>query len=364
MTKFKYFCSKINYMFKIIAIIGARPQFIKHAPVEIELSKDFNLITIHTGQHYDNNMSKVFFDELKIKKPQYTLNLGGMSHGKQTGSMMMEIEDIVLAEKPDGILVYGDTNSTLAGALVGAKLHIPVFHIEAGLRSYNKDMPEEINRILTDHVSALFFIPSNIAKENLAKENIKDNVFNVGDVMYDMIKIAERKGFLNDNVDYPYYYITLHRPYNVDQKERLKLLLETINALDKKAIFSIHPRTKNKMKGFEMNSENYTNIKFIDPVSYFDNINLTYNSDGLITDSGGMQKEAFWLKKKCITVRPETEWLETLEYKWNSLVFDGPEIIIDLIQEEPGYYNKEAYGDGNASYKIRVEILKYLNNKM
>lgn len=364
MTKFKYFCSKIKCMFKIIAIIGARPQFIKHAPVEIELSKDFNLITIHTGQHYDINMSKVFFDELKIKKPQYTLNLGGMSHGKQTGLMMVEIEDIVLEEKPDGILVYGDTNSTLAGALVGAKLHIPVFHIEAGLRSYNKDMPEEVNRVLTDHVSDLFFIPSNIARENLEKENIKHNVFNAGDVMFDMIKIAQSKGFLNEGIEYPYYYITLHRPYNVDEKERLKLLLETINSLDKKAIFSTHPRTKNKMMGFEMNFDRYPNIKFIDPVSYFDNINLIYNSDGLITDSGGMQKEAYWLKKKCITVRPETEWLETLENKWNSLVFDKPERIIDLIQQIPGLYNEEAYGKGNASYNIRIEILKYLNNKI
>ncbi|HHH54980.1 MAG TPA: UDP-N-acetyl glucosamine 2-epimerase, partial [Bacteroidetes bacterium] len=173
-------------MQKVLAIIGARPQFIKHAPVELELQKEFELVTIHTGQHYDDNMSKVFFDELKISKPEYILDLGGYSHGKQTGMMMMQIEDIVTKQKPDAILVYGDTNSTLAGALVGAKLHIPVFHIEAGLRSYNKSMPEEINRVLADHVSDMFFIPSEAARKNLENEGIYDNIFNVGDVMYDM----------------------------------------------------------------------------------------------------------------------------------------------------------------------------------
>lgn len=347
-------------MYKIIAIIGARPQFIKHAPVELSLRNSFDLVTIHTGQHYDENMSSVFFNELEIQKPEYMLSLGGLSHGKQTGLMMSEMEDIVLKEKPDGILVYGDTNSTLAGALVAAKLHIPVFHIEAGLRSFNKSMPEEINRILTDHVSDMFFIPSETARKNLNNEGISKNIFNVGDVMYDMVKLAFDKGYLKKNSTDPYYYITLHRPYNVDEKERLKTLLEVINSLDRKAMFSIHPRTRSKMKQFNMGFDNYKNIEFIDPVSYFENVNYIFNSSGLITDSGGMQKEAYWLKKKCITMRPETEWVETLENGWNTLVFDNPNELIELIGQNPGLYTDEAYGDGNASDSIRKEILNYL----
>lgn len=346
-------------MQKVLAIIGARPQFIKHAPVELELQKEFELVTIHTGQHYDDNMSKVFFDELKISKPEYILDLGGYSHGKQTGMMMMQIEDIVTKQKPDAILVYGDTNSTLAGALVGAKLHIPVFHIEAGLRSYNKSMPEEINRVLADHVSDMFFIPSETARKNLENEGIYDNIFNVGDVMYDMILLAQKNGLLTSNKKSDYYYVTLHRPYNVDDKNRLKELLNLLNSLDKKAVFSIHPRTRNKMKNFGLNIEDYKNIMFIDPVSYFDNINYIYNSTGLITDSGGMQKEAYWLKKKCVTIRSETEWIETLENGWNHLAFDDLNTIPDLIKLEPGTYFENIYGDGKAAEKIKTKIIEF-----
>ena len=348
-------------MQKILAIIGARPQFIKHAPVELELRKEFNLVTVHTGQHYDDNMSKVFFDELNISKPEYVLELGGMSHGKQTGMMMMQIEDIVLDEEPDAILIYGDTNSTLAGALVGAKLHIPVFHIEAGLRSFNKSMPEEVNRVLADHVSDMFFIPSETARANLHKEGIEHNVFNVGDVMYDMILLAGKNGLMKNSDQSGYYYVTLHRPYNVDIESRLTEILKMLNSLDKTAIFAIHPRTRKKMGNFGLKMNNFGNIKFIDPVSYFENINYIYNCDGLITDSGGMQKEAYWLKKKCITVRPETEWIETLENKWNTLVFDDLKKIGDIANIQPGEYKKEIYGNGNASEKIKTEILNYFN---
>ncbi len=350
-------------MQKILAIIGARPQFIKHAPVELELRKEFNLVTIHTGQHYDDNMSKVFFNELNISKPEYILELGGMSHGKQTGMMMMQIEDIVLDEEPDAILIYGDTNSTLAGALVGAKLHIPVFHIEAGLRSFNKSMPEEVNRVLADHVSDMFFIPSETARINLHKEGIEHNIFNVGDVMYDMILLAGKTGLMNNSDQSGYYYVTLHRPYNVDIESRLTEILKMLNSLDKPAIFAIHPRTRKKMENFGLKMNDFGNIKFIDPVSYFENINYIYNCDGLITDSGGMQKEAYWLKKKCITVRPETEWIETLENRWNTLVFNDLKKIGDIAIIQPGEFKEDIYGNGNASEKIRLEIKKYFKNK-
>ena len=347
---------------KIIAIIGARPQFIKHAPIELELSKAFEMVTVHTGQHYDKNMSDVFFDELGMQAPKYMLATGGQSHGAQTGQMMIEIEEIVLAEKPDGVLVYGDTNSTLAGALVGSKLHIPIFHVEAGLRSFNKKMPEEINRIMTDHVSSLFFIPSDLARVNLNNEGISENIYTVGDVMYDMIKLSLERKLVKRTVQKdPYYYCTLHRPYNVDKEERLKILLFSLNSLDKKVIFAIHPRTRHRMTAFGMYMDNYTNIEFIDPVSYFSNVNYLLNSSGLITDSGGMQKEAFWLKKNCVTIRTETEWVETLENNWNTLVFDDLSSIKNQMTVKPGEHNDTVYGDGNASAKIRIEISKYFN---
>ena len=346
---------------KIISVIGARPQFIKHAPVELELRKEFELITVHTGQHYDQKMSNIFFDELKINHPDYTLESGGYSHGKQTGMMLIELEDIIMREKPDAILVYGDTNSTLAGALAGAKLNLPVFHIEAGLRSYNKTMPEEINRVLTDHVSSMFFIPSEIARENLNKEGIFNHIHSVGDVMYDMIKISLDKGFLKNEFTEPYYYITLHRPYNVDEKERLLYVLQSLDKLDKKVVFAIHPRTRQRMKTYKMELNGFPNINFIEPVSYFENISLIANSDGLITDSGGMQKEAYWLKKRCITIRTETEWVETLQNSWNRLVFENLDDLVSEFKEKLGDHNEGIYGDGHASTRIKEEIIRFFN---
>lgn len=346
---------------KIISVIGARPQFIKHAPVELQLSKEFELITIHTGQHYDHKMSSIFFDELKIKLPDHTLASGGFSHGKQTGLMMIEIEEIVLNENPDAILVYGDTNSTLAGALVGSKLNIPVFHIEAGLRSFNKSMPEEINRVLTDHVSSVFFIPSETARNNLNREGIFDQIYNVGDVMYDMIALSLEKGFLINSHVQPYYYVTLHRPYNVDGKDRLNYVLHSLDMLDKKVIFAIHPRTRQRMMNYGFGINDFSNINFIDPVSYFENISLIANSDGLITDSGGMQKEAYWLKKRCITVRTETEWIETLQNGWNTLMFESLTDLNRELKKELGVYNYGIYGSGNASARIKEEIINFFN---
>jgi UDP-GlcNAc3NAcA epimerase len=352
-------------MKKVIAIIGARPQFIKHFAFESEVKDAFHLVTVHTGQHYDENMSKVFFDELGMKKPDYLLQSGGGNHGEQTGKMMIEIEKIVLDEKPDAVLVYGDTNSTLAGALVASKLHIPVFHIEAGLRSFNKEMPEEINRVLTDHVSDILFVPSQLAVDNLHKEGIQDNIRIVGDIMKDLVIKSVKSGWLKpvDNVSEPYYYATLHRPYNTDDKDRLVYVLNTLSALDKKVVFAIHPRTRNFMKAYSLNEDSYPNIRFIDPQGYFNNLSYLYYADGLITDSGGMQKEAYWLGKKCITIRKETEWTETLEDEDNVLMFYDLSELKDKIKTKAICKNNDLYGDGSTGSCIVRQINDYFLTK-
>lgn len=346
-------------MKKVIAVVGARPQFIKHAAIDIAGKKCINLVTIHTGQHYDDNMSKIFFEQLKITHPDYMLKIGGYDHGEQTGLMMIEIEKILKIEKPDAVLVYGDTNSTLAGALVAAKLHVPVIHVEAGLRSYNKLMPEEVNRVLTDHISDLLFATSEIAVRNLEKEGINIGVLNVGDVMHDMIRVASK--ILPKEERDPYIYVTLHRPYNVDDSDRLKNILDALQKLNLPVIFPIHPRTWNRMAEYRLSEKNYDNISFIKPLSYFENIRLLYSSVGLITDSGGMQKEAYWLKKKCITIRTETEWVETLENGWNTLLFNNFYDLNEIHKPVLGPY-KELYGNGKAAEEIVERIRMFLND--
>lgn len=337
-------------MKKIIAIIGARPQFIKHFPLELACREKLELVTIHTGQHYDQNMSKVFFDELGMSKPNYQLSLGGGTHGQQTGTMMIEIEKIVLEEKPDYVLVYGDTNSTLAGALVAGKLHIPIVHVEAGLRSYNKQMPEEINRVLTDHISELMFVPSEISVSNLRKEGIEQGVQVVGDIMKDLVNYCTEHNFaIRPSYDFEYYYATVHRPYNTDEKERLNYVLGAMNSVDKKVVFAIHPRTRNAMKKYGMLESDFDNIVFIEPQSYFSNMGHLKYSSGLITDSGGMQKEAYWLQKKCITMRSETEWVETLSGGANHLVFEDLSSINDLLSTSKVEFDPFLYGKANAA---------------
>lgn len=350
-------------MKKVIAIVGARPQFIKHFAFELEAKKVFNLKTIHTGQHYDENMSHIFFNELGMLQPDYLLTLGGGNHGHQTGSMMIEIETILLNEEPDLIVVYGDTNSTLAGSLVAAKLQIPIAHIEAGLRSYNKEMPEEINRVLTDHISDMLFVPSELSSKNLEKEGIIDNVYIVGDIMKDLVLKAVEKEWLQtpEHLSNTYYYVTLHRPYNTDNKVRLEYVLDSLNKLDRRAVFSIHPRTKNSMKLFDLLEEEYSNITFIDPQSYFQSLGYLYHSEGLITDSGGMQKEAYWIQKKCITVRKETEWVETLNNDANRLLFNDLTDINKIFAYSNSEYDKFLYGNGRTSKEIVSTCLKFLN---
>ena len=346
---------------KVIAIIGARPQFIKHYPFEVEAKKHFDLVTIHTGQHYDENMSKVFFDQLGMSKPDYMLSLGGGSHGAQTGKMMIEIEEIVKTENPDAMVVYGDTNSTLAGALVAGKLHVPIAHIEAGLRSYNQNMPEEINRVLTDHISKLLLVPSQQSVKNLEKEGLKDGVHVVGDIMKDLVMMCVKDKVIgNKKVDEDYFYVTLHRPYNVDEKDRLKYVLEALAQLNKKVVFAAHPRTQNKLKEFGLESLIYphTNIELIDPQPYFENLSYLQHSSGLITDSGGMQKEAYWLKKMCITIRSETEWVETLKGNCNILLFEDLSQLGEIESNKNLSFEDDLYGDGYAASKICENILK------
>jgi UDP-GlcNAc3NAcA epimerase len=305
-------------------------------------------------------MSNVFFDQLGMRKPDYLLNNGGGNHGEQTGKMLIEIEAIIQKEKPAGIVVYGDTNSTLAGALVGSKLHYPVYHIEAGLRSFNKKMPEEINRILTDHVSSLLFVPSQGAVENLQNEGIINGVFLVGDIMKDLVKyVIENEILKIKSKNEKYYYVTIHRPYNTDYKARLIEIFENLNSLKELVIFALHPRTKEFAKKYDIKIDQYKNIEFIEPQSYFENLNFLYNSEALITDSGGMQKEAYWLQKKCATIRKETEWTETIDLEGNSLIFDNLSGLEKQLVSKPSVWDPNLYGNGNTAKAIVDKIIEY-----
>ena len=347
---------------RIIAIIGARPQFIKHFAFEKACEGKLELITVHTGQHYDSNMSEIFFNQLGMKDPNYMLGVGSENHGTQTAKIMIEVEKILENEKPDGMVVYGDTNSTLAGALVAVKLHIPLFHVEAGLRSYNKEMPEEVNRLLTDHISLGLFVPSNIAIQNLKKEGIVEGVYNVGDIMKDLVDYVINHGLIKEKkIEEDYYYVTIHRPYNTDSIERLSYVLNSLNKLSLKVVMAIHPRTANLMSTFRLEKDNYENINFIEPQSYFENLSYLNHSAGLITDSGGMQKEAYWLEKKCVTIRKETEWLETLVNESNTLIFENLSELQNILDKITTIWDSKLYGDGHCSEKIVNQILIDLN---
>lgn len=350
-------------MKKIIAIIGARPQFIKHAPVQMAIKESnlaIELKSIHTGQHYDENMSDVFFKELGLAPPDYMLEIGSHRHGRQTGRMMEKIEDVVVKEKPSAILVYGDTNSTLAGALVAAKLQIPIIHVEAGLRSFNRAMPEEINRVMTDHLSDILIAPTDVAVKNLENEGITEGVFRTGDIMLDMLELAMESGLVKDSADAGNYLLaTIHRPYNTDKESRLRSILDCLNGQQLPVKCPMHPRTVNLAKSFGIDLERFTRIEVLPPASYFENLNLMYNARAIITDSGGVQKEAYFLKKQCVTLRPETEWVETLQNGWNTLVFEHLERVKEILGTPPGAYIEDLYGSGNAREEL-VSILATL----
>jgi UDP-GlcNAc3NAcA epimerase len=345
---------------KICAIVGARPQFVKHAVQELSLKKYFDVFSIHTGQHFDKNMSDVFFAELNIEFPRYTLKSTSSTHGSMTGNMLIQIENILLEELPDLVLVYGDTNSTLAGALASVKLNIPIVHVEAGLRSFNLKMPEEINRIITDRISSFLFCPSKESENNLTFEGITQNVYVVGDIMFDALLLAKK--YLGNKTSIKnQILLTLHRPYNIDDYDRLINLLVVLDSLNLSIIFPIHPRTRIKLAENNFDYSLFKNIVVIDPQSYFDFIKLQLESICIITDSGGVQKEAYWLKKQCITVRSETEWLETLENGWNTLVFDDFSSIPKILNSIPKSYIDNIYGSGNSADLITDILYKSFN---
>jgi UDP-N-acetylglucosamine 2-epimerase len=314
---------------KIISVVGARPQFIKLSALSKELRKKHREIILHTGQHYDDELSQIFFSQLSIPGPDYNLGIGSAEHGEQTGRMLKGIEEVLLFEKPDLVVVYGDTNSTLAGALSAVKQNIPVAHVEAGLRSFKKSMPEEINRVLTDHISSLLFCPTRTSVKNLKKEGITKGVYLVGDVMYDSlrqhIERAEKISGIMKKLNLSkkdFYLITIHRAENTDIKENLNKIVEILSQLDKKTVFPIHPRTKKCLSEFNLLDKlgSRDHLVLIDPVSYLDMLVLEKNAKYILTDSGGVQKEAFFLKTPCLTLREETEWVETLKSGANQLV--------------------------------------------
>ncbi len=343
---------------KFLSIVGARPQFVKAAVLSEKLRQQGEEILVHTGQHYDENMSKVFFDELGIPNPDIHLGIGGGSHAEQTGRMLMEIEKILVQEEPDWCIVFGDTNSTLAGALAAAKIHIPVAHVEAGLRSFNKDMPEEINRILCDHVSDALFCPTQNAADLLKSEGITEGVHVVGDVMADVFKRslsrAEENSAILENLHLQaksYFLVTIHRPANTDNPENLRILLGTLGKLGRPVVFPLHPRTRGVIQAEKINIPE--NVRVIDPVGYFDILKLEANADAIMTDSGGMQKEAYWAGVRCITLREETEWVETVDVGWNRIVGIDSELILDAVFNWfPNGKRPEIYGDGCAADKV------------
>ena len=357
---------------KVVTILGARPQFVKAGSVSREIVRqqrtglNIQEVIVHTGQHYDANMSDIFFEEMQIPKPNYFLGIGGKTHGAMTGQMIEKIEEILLKEKPDWVMVYGDTNSTLAGAIAASKLHIKIAHVEAGLRSFNMNMPEEINRILTDRISALLFCPTQTAMDNLVNEGINQwktdvKVVLSGDVMQDGAifyrDLSEKPdGFdVNDN----FVLCTIHRAENTDNPERLSNIISALNqiALSKQVILPLHPRTK---KILETGDYNTSNLTIIDPLGYLNMVWLIDNCDLVMTDSGGLQKEAYFFAKPCITMRDETEWVELVEIGANVLVGANKQKILEAYQGHQvlGIENRSGnlYGNGKASQEIVVEL--------
>lgn len=381
-------------MKKIITIVGARPQFIKASAISRTLQEmyaaEIQEIIVHTGQHYDYGMSDVFFEELAIPSPKYNLNVGSKTHGTQTGEMMIAIEEVLLKEQPDLVVVYGDTNSTIAGALAAAKLHIPVAHVEAGLRSFNKKMPEEINRILTDHLSALLFVPTETGMKNLSKEgftfNASASVSNenplmslCGDVMYDNAlffskdakewEVIKEKYNLTDLANYLLF--TIHRPANTDDKEKLTELVETMLALAEKGysiVFPVHPRTKKAMEN-KLDEELFTqlmthqNIKTLPPLSYIEMLHFEKNALMVATDSGGVQKEGYFFKKPILILREETEWTELLTHNNAVLCGSRKQEILEAVKnfsENQIQHFPNTFGDGHAAHVICKEVYDYL----
>jgi UDP-GlcNAc3NAcA epimerase len=344
---------------RVASIVGTRPQFIKLASVSSALRGWHEEIIIHTGQHYDYEMSTLFFDELTIPTPDYHLDIGSGNHGAQTGRMLEALEQVLMKDTPDCVIVYGDTNSTLAGALVAAKLRLPIAHVEAGLRSFNRGMPEEINRVITDHLSNRLFCPTETARKNAYNEGILRGVEVVGDVMYDMLLQVETKLDENaqrllpalDIAQQNYILLTIHRPANTDNPRAMHQIAKALNKLEMTILFPIHPRTRSYLEHYDIDWGNH--IRFIDPVGYISMLTLEKAAYRILTDSGGIQKEAFLLSVPCVTLRDETEWPETVESGWNVLVGNESLSIIEgVFRPMPSLPQHNPFGIGNAAQRI------------
>ena len=351
---------------KIITILGARPQFIKAGALSREFLNhvDIEEIIVHTGQHFDKNMSDVFFEQMSIPKPKYNLAINNMGHGAMTGQMLEKIEKVLIQENPDWVLVYGDTNSTIAGALAAKKLHIKVAHVEAGLRSFNMSMPEEINRILTDRISDLLLCPTETAVENLNKEGFKNldiSIFKSGDVMQDAAMFYSKKEEApNFKIPKEFVLSTIHRAENTDNDKRLSSILSGLNFIAKSTpiILPLHPRTKNIIKkgSFDIN-----NLTIVEPIGYLEMIYLIQRSKVVMTDSGGLQKEAFFFKKPCITLRDETEWVELVKGGFNTLVGANEKLIKNAFKNQTYNmdFNFNLYGEGRACKNIVEKLYSF-----
>lgn len=348
---------------KLACVVGVRPEFIQVEPILSKLHSD-EFLLVHSGQHYDYEMSRIFFDELNIPEPNYYLCVGSGSQGYQMGEMIKRFEEVFLKEMPTCVLVFGDTNTTLAGALAAAKIHIPVAHVEAGLRSFDRSMPEEINRITVDHISSMLFAPTANAVMNLNYEGIKSNVYYTGDVMYDSLLdklsfITESRNILNRLNLKPkdYFLLTIHRAENTENVEKMRRILLAIFKSNRKFVFPAHPRVKKFLEDSKI-FELPENIQIISPLGYLDFLELIYFANKILTDSGGIQKQAFMLGTPCITLRENTEWIETQASGWNVLVGSDTAKIYEMINSfAPENERGKVYGDGNASRKI-IDILR------
>ena len=361
-------------MKRIITIVGARPQFVKAAMLSRAISMRnkqglcFEERLVHTGQHYDENMSRVFFKEMGILKPTWQLHCGNHTHGAMTGQMLIDIEKILISNRPDYVLVYGDTNSTLAGALAASKLHVPVVHVEAGLRSFNKAMPEETNRILTDHMSSLLCCPTQTAVHNLRRENITEGVYHVGDIMYDAAllfgKVADRQSTILQTLELSpkrFLLCTVHRAENTDDQNRLCQIAQALAEIaeqGEKIVIPLHPRTRIYLEKYNLLTalQQLPNIRFTEPLGFLDMVMVERNAQTILTDSGGVQKEAYFHKTPCITLREETEWTETVESGWNQLAGFHAENIIKCLSTSMERKEIQEYGDGDTAQRI-IDLL-------